>query len=91
VLGIGAGFLLFRRHKKRGNMAVAMAPAPYPPTELHAQYKHHEAGYYTPKPHEAPLMSPVELGHRGDPYGVYPNHEAGRTANKNNGHVRYEM
>lgn len=72
-------------------MAVAMAPAPYPPNELHAQHKHHEAGYYTPKPHEAPLMSPVELGYRGDPYGAYQNHQAESTANKAEGQVRYEM
>jgi hypothetical protein len=60
-----------------------------PPNELHAQSQAHEAGYYDAKPHEAPLMSPVELGYRGDPYGAYQTHQADGTANKNQ--MRYEM
>jgi hypothetical protein len=94
AIGIMAGFLLFRRHKKQGNTADATSPvpyAPYPPTELQEQRKHHEAGYYTPRPHEAPLMSPVELGHLGDPYDAHQGRQIEGAVNKDNGQVRYEM
>jgi hypothetical protein len=57
ALGLVAGWLLFRRRKKRDGVAQEL---PAVETE---QYKHYQNGnYYNASMSEAPLKSPVEMG-----------------------------
>lgn len=87
ILGLGAGFLLFRRRKKKD---IGIVLPPYvtddSPVSEHRYYSN--GSYYGSNLNEAPPKSPVEMGHRGG--DLMPAHQGGRGA-PDAATIRYEM
>jgi uncharacterized protein YneF (UPF0154 family) len=86
VVGIGAGFFLFSRRKKKDDMNMAEAP----PYRQH-EYRQESNGYYGSNMAEAPAKSPVEMDPNGNPFGTYRDHEGKRSPDGSVEPVRYEM